>query len=224
MLAAVVAACGGSGSTGLIAPENALLAEVRRDGTCVSAEDSVTYCATDSPDAIGPGGASADGPLEDGGGIATATPGAAAPTPSPAGSAAPTATAPDASPSPPPVATPTAQPTPCPPGSGSCPGAGDLQFVVRGFPEGAACALAARPAGSTGAWSTGPFVPAGGTEVTITPPLPADVTSGLVEVALLCFETPPPELPSHLETLAEAGPDVVFVPAEPVTVSAGVTA
>src|SRR6185369_6865813 len=79
-------ACGGSGSTGLVSPEGALLAKARRDGTCVTSNEMVTYCATDAPGAVGPGGATASGPIA----VTnpTATPGigatstpAAAPTP-----------------------------------------------------------------------------------------------------------------------------------------------
>jgi len=57
----LAAACaGGSGSTGLILPESAVLDEVRRDGVCI-ASGSTTFCATGSPDAVAPGGATADG-------------------------------------------------------------------------------------------------------------------------------------------------------------------
>jgi hypothetical protein len=68
-LAAVAAlcACGGSGSTGLILPESALLAEVRRDGTCIEA-DGISYCATDSEQAVSPDGQSALAPAETGSG------------------------------------------------------------------------------------------------------------------------------------------------------------
>ncbi|MBM4269812.1 MAG: hypothetical protein FJ144_24960 [Deltaproteobacteria bacterium] len=44
---AFVAGCGGRGSTGLILPEGALLADVRETRTCVEA-NGTTYCATDS--------------------------------------------------------------------------------------------------------------------------------------------------------------------------------
>jgi hypothetical protein len=53
-LAALLAACGGSGSTGLIQPESGVLAEVRRNGTCVEA-GSTLFCATDSTRADAPG-------------------------------------------------------------------------------------------------------------------------------------------------------------------------
>lgn len=64
-LACCLAACGGSGSTGLILPESAYLEAVRRDGNCLTVE-ALTYCATDSADAITRGGQSADGPVEAG--------------------------------------------------------------------------------------------------------------------------------------------------------------
>jgi len=204
---ALVAACGGSGSTGLISPENAVLDEVRRDGTCVTSDAMVTYCATD---AVSPTGASASGPLA--GPAPTATPNAAGPTPSPGSVPTPAA-------SPTAAATfgPTAQPTPC---GAACPGGTVLEFVVHGLPEGAACALAARPAGSDGGWSTGNLAAAGGATMTIAPALPSDVGSGDVEIALLCFDERPDALPASITTLSETDPDVVFVPAQPVTVSA----
>src|SRR5437660_1079403 len=80
--------------------------------------------------------------------------------------------------------------------------------------------LAARIARSDSAWSTGELVAAGGTTRTITPALPADVGPGAVEVALLCFDARPQALPRSIAMLADADPDVVFVPAEPVTVPA----
>jgi hypothetical protein len=66
-LAAALCACGGSGSTGLILPESALLAEVRRDGTCIESE-GISYCATDSEQAVSPDGQSALAPAEMGSG------------------------------------------------------------------------------------------------------------------------------------------------------------
>ena len=45
-LALVLPACGGSGSTGLITAESALLAEVRETGTCREA-NGTTYCFAD---------------------------------------------------------------------------------------------------------------------------------------------------------------------------------
>jgi hypothetical protein len=220
VLVALLAACGGSGSTGLVSPEGALLREVRRDGTCVTAEEMVTYCATDSPDAVSPDGASASGPFDAGASAPTSTPGGAAATPSaqPTGTSGTPSVHATASPAPEASATPSVQATPCQ--AGACPAPVELRFVVRGLPDGAACALAARAAGTTSAWSTGPLVAAGGATTTIEPALPGDVGPGLVEIALLCFEEAPVSLPSALETLAAAGPDIVFAPADPVIVPA----
>ena len=55
-----IAACGGSGSTGLITAESALLEQVRDRASCVAVDDT-SYCATDSANAIAPGGQTADG-------------------------------------------------------------------------------------------------------------------------------------------------------------------
>ena len=223
MLLALAAGCGGSGSTGLVEPE--ILDEVRRDGTCVTSHESVTYCATDSPDAVAPGGASAEGPLDNNGAnptpARTATPGPGGVTPSPAPSAQPTAAGPSGTPTPGgagptptafvPTAAPTSTPTPAVTPS--------LQFVVRGLPEGAACALAARADGSDAPWLIGALVPAGGAEETVDAPLPGGAPSGALEVALLCYETRPDALPTDVADLADASPDVVFAPAEPVTVA-----
>ena len=56
---ALLAGCGGgSGSTGLITSETALIDDVRREGNC-GEFDGAPYCATDSTDATAPGGQSA---------------------------------------------------------------------------------------------------------------------------------------------------------------------
>ena len=218
VLGALLAACGGSGSTGLVSPEGALLREVRRDGTCVTSDQMVTYCATGSPDAVSPGGATADGPFDDGGSPApTATPHASGQTPTPG--SAPSATF-MASPTPVPSGAPSASPTPCQSNGGPCSVPVTLRFTVHGLPDGAVCALAARPAATSGAWSTGRLVAAGGAVVTIEPAIPADVPPGRAEVALLCFDEVPDRLPPSIDTLAAADPDVVFAPADPVTVPA----
>ena len=68
-------ACGGgSGSTGLIVPESAVLAEVRREGTCTDS-NGVTYCATNSSTAVSPGGQSANAPVDMAGVPIPCTPG-----------------------------------------------------------------------------------------------------------------------------------------------------
>ena len=95
-----------------------------------------------------------------------------------------------------------------------------LEFVVRGLPDGAECAPAARLFGTDDEWTTGDLVAAGGSGAVVAVSLPSTVGPGLVEVALLCFEEPPAALPAQLPTLSAAAPDVVFVPAEPVNVPA----
>lgn len=215
VLFALLAACGGSGSTGLVSPEGALLREVRRDGTCVTSEEMVIYCATGSPDAVSPDGVSAAGPFDAGAPPPTSTPGGgAAPTPTAqtTGTSGTPSAQVTASPAAEASATPSVQATPCP--AGACPASVELRFVVRGLPDGAACALAARAAGTTTAWSTGALVAAGGATTTIEASLPGDVGPGLVEIALLCFEEAPISLPPALATLAAAHPDVVFAPAD----------
>lgn len=58
VLCVTLAACGGgSGSTGLITSEGAVIDDVRNTGTC-GTFDGAPYCATDSPDAVAPGGQS----------------------------------------------------------------------------------------------------------------------------------------------------------------------
>jgi hypothetical protein len=168
-----VIACGGSGSTGLIVPESALLDEVRREGTCVAAAE-VTYCATDSSEAVSSGGQSARAPVGDMAGA----------------------------------------PTPCGPGEDGCP-LDPGGFLVSGFDEGAGCASAARPAGSTEAWSIGPLVPVGGATTQVPVFYPEGLSPAAAEIALLCFEEAPAALPDRVESLADAAPDVVFVPPEP---------
>jgi hypothetical protein len=171
--AIVFAACGGSGSTGLILPESALLDEVRRDGVCI-ASGPTSFCATGSPDAVAPGGARAVGGdlFGDGPGL------------------------------------------PCPSEPElPCPGLASAGFEVRGLPEGAACAAAARPAGQDRApWRTGALVAVDDTPERISFPLPEDLADGAVEVVLLCFEIPPRELSPDLDALVDAGADIVFVP------------
>ncbi len=88
VLAGLLAACGGgSGSTGLITPEQALIDDVRQTGTCGEL-DGTPYCATDSPNAGAPGGqrASVLTPVPSPQPTSTAgeTPGAGAPTATPA--------------------------------------------------------------------------------------------------------------------------------------------
>ncbi|HZR84167.1 MAG TPA: hypothetical protein VFD92_23925 [Candidatus Binatia bacterium] len=163
------AACGGSGSTGLISPEGAVLEEVRRDGTCVRS-GATLYCATDSGNATTPGGMHAD-----------------------VGDVAPAPGCPE-------------------PGDGSCGLGGTVTFAVSGFGEGAACASAARPAGEGGAWQVGAPVDVGGVASPLAFPLADALAPGELEIALLCFAAPPDELPTELRLLADAAPDVVFVP------------
>jgi hypothetical protein len=168
-LGGALAGCGGSGSTGLISPESALLQEVRRSGTCLTSE-GVTYCATDSTEAVAPDGQSALGPNDFSGAPAN----------------------------------------PCPVGDDTC-ARDDTGFLVSGFDEDAACASAARRAGSEDAWAIGPLQPVGGARTQVGVFLPARLSTAAVESALLCFASPPAELPAELTTLAEASPDIIFV-------------
>ena len=170
--AILAAACaGGSGSTGLIVPEGALLDRVRREGTCISS-GATEFCATGSSEATTPSGARADG------GELLAS-----------------------------------QPGPCPIDvQGDCAGAPVAIFDVRGFAAGAACATAARPAGSDGTWSTGELVTLAESPGRTAFPLPAALGDGEVEVVLLCFGSPPAALAATLGALVDAGADVAFVP------------
>jgi hypothetical protein len=58
-LAAVLTACGGSGSTGLILPEGIVLEQVRSSDQCVEMQGT-SFCPTGSPDGILPQGGYAD--------------------------------------------------------------------------------------------------------------------------------------------------------------------
>jgi hypothetical protein len=206
-----LAACGGgSGSTGLISQEGALLTEVRRDGTCVEA-DGIAFCATDSTNAIAPGGQSADGPLSTAqptpAATATAAPGVPTASPTPGAQGTPGGPAPTATPSggaPAPTAT---------PAGGSSGEERGATFSVEGFAAGAACALVGRPAGSEESWRTGPLVALDTTRSERFFPLATSVPEGPTEIVLLCFASPPTSLAPELERLADADPDVIFVPA-----------
>jgi hypothetical protein len=81
--------------------------------------------------------------------------------------------------------------------------------VVAGFAPGAACATAARPAGSTDDWHTAALVPVVATGPT-TFPIAPDVAAPL-DLTLLCFADPPPQVAATLTTLGDADPTVVFV-------------
>ncbi len=221
-LALLLVGCGGgSGSTGLVTSEDAVIDDVRRNGTCDSF-DGATYCATGPPGAVAPGGQSVS--------VLTVSPTplptfAPTPVPTPTGGAptptfgvAPTSTPAEGPTSTPGVATPDATATPSPTES---PAETDVPLPtttptppptvtlqVDGFAPGAACATAARPAGSDDLWRTSVLVPVGDGEGPVAFPLrvfpPADV-------ALLCFDDPPASLPPELATLTDAEPTVVFV-------------
>jgi hypothetical protein len=225
-LCAVLAACGGgSGSTGLVTSEDAVIDQVRETGTCHEF-DGAPYCATDSPNATAPGGQRVSvvtpaptalptsvptpAPTATSGSIGSATP-QAAPTPTPGGAPEPTDTA--AAPSPARTATPAPVPTataiePVPTTTPST--ARTVTLVVDGFEPGAACATAARPAGSADVWRTAALVPVDVAGAPTTFPIAADVAAPL-DLTLLCFADPPAALPSTLATLAAADPTVVFV-------------
>jgi hypothetical protein len=193
----LLAACGGgSGSTGLITSEGALLDQVRRDGTCAEL-DGAAFCATDSPHAIAPGGQRASVL------VVTPTP-LASPTAPPL--ASPTAQATNGGASPTPAPAITATPLSGPTASPSPSGGQTVSVVVDGFGPDAACAVAARTAGQDGGWRTGPLVEADG----IVFPLPAGVAEPS-EIVLLCFAPAPLALKPEIERLADATPTVVFV-------------
>jgi hypothetical protein len=223
-LCVMLAGCGGgSGSTGLATSEDAVIDQVRRDGTC-DEFDGTPYCATDSPDATPPGGQSVS--------IVTAVPTAAptsAPTPATTGTpaangsatpqAAPTSTpssgggptpAPPSATMPEPTATPAEPTATLPLPTATPPDQGMVTAVVDGFDAGAACATAARPAASDEEWRTATLVPVAGAGAPTTFPLPTGVPAPL-DLALLCFTDPPATLPPTLVTLADAAPTVVFV-------------
>ncbi len=85
-----------------------------------------------------------------------------------------------------------------------------MTVSLEGFETGAACATAARTAGSDDAWRTGALVPVDDSATPVTFP----VASGVVEpldLALVCFDDAPATLAPELETLADAEPTVVFV-------------
>ena len=133
---ALVAACGGGsgsggGSTDLIELESTTIDHVRLTGSCAEV-GSTPFCATNSSDATAPGGQSASVVFA----TTTPTP-SGAPTPMPvSGGGEATASS---------VTTPA--PTPVP----------TVQVLLLGFGPHAACAAAARPIGSDGAWRTGPL-------------------------------------------------------------------
>ena len=247
-LGLTLAACGGgSGSTGLVTSEGALIDDVRRTGTC-GEFDGAPYCATDSPNATAPGGQSASvvgGPTP----ARTAT-SAASPT------SVPTAGGPTATPQSGPTATPISAPSPTPVGTpigasstpgglptptrtsrpstataapSTTPGGGvtatpaaaptatptptasrSVTVAVSGFASGAACATAARAAGTDDVWQTAALVAVDPSGAAVTFPLPAGVAAP-ADVTLLCFADPPAALPPQLATLADANPTVVFV-------------
>lgn len=68
MGALLLAACGGSGSTGLISPEAALLTEVRETGDCVDA-GGATYCPAVASFMADPGVPGPSRPPANGGGV-----------------------------------------------------------------------------------------------------------------------------------------------------------
>ena len=203
-----VVACGGggSGSTGLITSESTVVDDGRETGTC-DAFDGVTYCGSDSAAAVAPGGQSVSVVTSAPTPVRTTTPrptlvatvSPAAPTPTAAGVPTQTPTSGPQTTATPKGPTPTATPT-----------SASVTVLLDGFDDGAACAAAARPVGSQVAWRTAVLVPVAAPGVPTTFPLPADVSPPL-DLALVCYEVPPADLPAELVTLADANPMVVFV-------------
>lgn len=230
-LGLLLAGCGGgSGSTGLITSEGALIDDVRNTGTC-GEFDGAPYCATDSPQATAPGGQSAsvvsgtplptDTPTVNPTPAFTATAAGATATAGGGVSPTPVGTPGSGSSTPGNFPTPTVQPTASPgPGKTSTPApvatttptpvAPTVTVAVEGFPSGAACATAARAAGSEDAWRTAALVAVDDSGAAVSYPLPAGVADP-IDLTLLCFDDPPAELPPVLATLADANPTVVFV-------------
>jgi len=237
-IGAILVGCGGGGgggSNGFVGSEGDVIDQVRRDGTC-GEFDGVPYCATDS---TAPGGQSlhivsvtptpvrtptpTPHETETAVPIPTATP-EPGPTETPGVGATPTnvtasATAPPqrtATPTPTRTATPsrsatpgrTSTPKPGPTSTAS--GGSTVSAVVKGFDDGAACAAAARRAGSEDAWQTAELVPVDGPGAAVAFPLPSGVASP-ADGMLLCFSKAPDELPAELMTLTDADPTVVFV-------------
>lgn len=227
---------GGSGSTGLVTSEAEVIDHVRETGTCDEFEGA-PYCASDSPNATAPGGQSVRlvGPTPTA--VRTPTPRFVTPTPvatdepapsstpssaaEPTGTFAPSTVARTGTPArtrtPTPVRTVTPTPLRTSAGSPGKPtatpaggGGGSVTAAVDGFDDGAACATAARAAGSEDRWQTAALValdPSGGA---VAFPLPTGVAAPY-DLALLCFADPPDSLPDDLGTLTDAGPTVVFV-------------
>jgi hypothetical protein len=229
---------GGSGSTGLVTSEGAVIDDVRREGTC-GEFDGAPYCATDSPNAVAPGGqslslvsvtptpvqtptptphetqtaapeptetpivvpttTSGSGPTPTSGGQASSTPSSQRTrTPTPARTATPARSA-----------TPARTGTPKPGPTSTAGGGATVSAVVNGFDKGAACAAAARPAGSEDQWKTADLVPVDDSGAAVSFPLPS--VSPPADVTLLCFAKAPDEIPAELGTLTDADPTVVFV-------------
>jgi hypothetical protein len=219
---------GGSGSTGLVTSESAVIDDVRREGTC-GEFDGAPYCATDSPNAVAPGGQSlslvavtptpvltptptpheTDVPEPTATPVASATAGATTPTPT--SGIQPSPTAPVRTATPARSATPAKTATPKPgPTSTAGGGGASVTAVVNGFDDGAACAAAARPAGSEAVWKTAELVAVDDSGAAVSFPLPSGVTAP-ADVTLLCFAEAPDEIPAELGTLTDADPTVVFV-------------
>ncbi|MEO6026819.1 MAG: hypothetical protein ABIR79_08150 [Candidatus Binatia bacterium] len=231
---------GGSGSTGLVTSEVEVIDHVRETGSCdefegapYCASDSPNATApggqsvrivgatptavrTPTPHFVTPTPAATDEPAP------SSTP-AGGPTPTagsqPSGTLAPPTLARTSTPVRTRTATPVRTVTPTPlrtsGGSAGKPTAtpatgGTVNAAVDGFDDGAACATAARAAGSEDRWQTAALValdPSGGA---VAFPLPAGVAAPY-DLALLCFDDPPESLSDDLGTLTDADPTVVFV-------------
>lgn len=213
LLAALLAACGGSGSSGFdgIAAENAAIDRALSEDAC-TVEGGLTICPSGGvppPPTVGPSAtptpSGSPAPIM----TATITPLATPTTTRAPGSPTPTFTrTPTAVPAAPAVAIEIdgADASDCAMTDLSQPCLLPVQFLAANLPPDATLAAAARQRDPDGEWLLLPVV-AGMTVV----PVPAGATT--VQVASLLYLAPPGELPAVVRLLADSGADTAFVAA-----------